>query len=40
VLDTIAARGLPEHVQQVGKEIATGIEALGTRSSPTSAEPG
>ena len=29
VLDTISAEGLLEHVQQVGKEIATGIEALG-----------
>jgi acetylornithine/N-succinyldiaminopimelate aminotransferase len=29
VLDTIAAEGLLEHVRQVGKEIATGIEALG-----------
>jgi len=29
VLDTIAADGLLEHVRQVGKEIATGIEALG-----------
>jgi acetylornithine aminotransferase len=29
VLDTIAGQGLLEHVQQVGKEIATGIEALG-----------
>ena len=29
VLDTIAAQGLLEHVRQVGKEIATGIEALG-----------
>ena len=29
VLDTIASQGLLEHVQQVGKEIATGIEALG-----------
>ena len=28
VLDTIAADGLLEHVRQVGKEIATGIEAL------------
>jgi acetylornithine aminotransferase len=29
VLDTIAGEGLLEHVRQVGKEIATGIEALG-----------
>jgi acetylornithine aminotransferase len=29
VLDTIAADGLLEHVRQVGKEIATGIAALG-----------
>ena len=29
VLDTIAGEGLLEHVQQVGKEIAAGIEALG-----------
>ena len=29
VLDTIAGEGLLEHVQRVGKEIATGIEALG-----------
>jgi acetylornithine aminotransferase len=29
VLDTITGEGLLEHVQQVGKEIATGIEALG-----------
>ena len=29
VLDTIADQGLLEHVQQVGKEIATGVEALG-----------
>jgi acetylornithine aminotransferase len=29
VLDTIAAQGLLEHVRQVGKEIRTGIEALG-----------
>ena len=29
VLDTIAAQGLLEHVRQVGKEIATGVEALG-----------
>ena len=29
VLDTIAAQGLLEHVRQVGKEIAAGIEALG-----------
>jgi acetylornithine aminotransferase len=29
VLDTIAAEGLLEHVRQVGKEIATGIAALG-----------
>jgi acetylornithine/N-succinyldiaminopimelate aminotransferase len=29
VLDTIAEQGLLEHVRQVGKEIATGIEALG-----------
>jgi acetylornithine aminotransferase len=29
VLDTIAGDGLLEHVRQVGKEIATGIEALG-----------
>jgi acetylornithine/N-succinyldiaminopimelate aminotransferase len=29
VLDTIASHGLLEHVQQVGKEIAAGIEALG-----------
>jgi acetylornithine/N-succinyldiaminopimelate aminotransferase len=29
VLDTIAAEGLLEHVRQVGKEITTGIEALG-----------
>ena len=29
VLDTIAAPGLLDHVQRVGKEIATGIEALG-----------
>jgi acetylornithine/N-succinyldiaminopimelate aminotransferase len=28
VLDTIASQGLLEHVQQVGKEIATGVEAL------------
>jgi acetylornithine/N-succinyldiaminopimelate aminotransferase len=28
VLDTIAAEGLLEHVRQVGKEIATGIDAL------------
>jgi acetylornithine aminotransferase len=29
VLDTIAREGLLEHVRQVGKEIATGIEAMG-----------
>jgi acetylornithine/N-succinyldiaminopimelate aminotransferase len=29
VLDTIAGQGLLEHVRQVGKEIATGVEALG-----------
>jgi acetylornithine aminotransferase len=29
VLDTIAADGLLEHVRQVGKEIAAGVEALG-----------
>ena len=29
VLDTITGEGLLEHVQRVGKEIATGIEALG-----------
>jgi len=29
VLDTIAGEGLLDHVQQVGKEIAAGIEALG-----------
>jgi acetylornithine/N-succinyldiaminopimelate aminotransferase len=29
VLDTIVGDGLLEHVRQVGKEIATGIEALG-----------
>jgi acetylornithine aminotransferase len=29
VLDTIASHGLLEHVQQVGKEITAGIEALG-----------
>jgi acetylornithine aminotransferase len=29
VLDTIAVQGLLEHVRQVGKEIAAGIEALG-----------
>ena len=29
VLDTIAGEGLLEHVPAVGKEIATGIEALG-----------
>jgi acetylornithine aminotransferase len=29
VLDTIADQGLLEHVRQVGKEIATGVEALG-----------
>jgi acetylornithine aminotransferase len=29
VLDTITGEGLLEHVQQVGKEIAAGIEALG-----------
>jgi acetylornithine/N-succinyldiaminopimelate aminotransferase len=29
VLDTIAGHGLLDHVQRVGKEIATGIEALG-----------
>jgi acetylornithine/N-succinyldiaminopimelate aminotransferase len=29
VLDTIVGEGLLEHVQQVGKEITTGIEALG-----------
>jgi acetylornithine aminotransferase len=28
VLDTIAAEGLLEHVGQVGKELATGVEAL------------
>jgi acetylornithine/N-succinyldiaminopimelate aminotransferase len=29
VLDTIATEGLLDHVAQVGKEIATGVEALG-----------
>jgi acetylornithine/N-succinyldiaminopimelate aminotransferase len=29
VLDTIAAEGLLEHVGQVGKEIAAGVEAIG-----------
>jgi acetylornithine/N-succinyldiaminopimelate aminotransferase len=29
VLDTITDQGLLEHVRQVGKEIATGVEALG-----------
>ena len=31
VLDTIAREGLLEHVRQVGKELATGIEALDHR---------
>ena len=29
VLDTIASEGLLDHVTQVGKEIATGVEAMG-----------
>ena len=29
VLDTIASDGLLDHVTQVGKEIVTGVEALG-----------
>ena len=29
MLDTIAAEGLLDHVNQVGKEIAAGIETLG-----------
>jgi acetylornithine/N-succinyldiaminopimelate aminotransferase len=29
VLDTIVGEGLLDHVRQVGKEITTGIEALG-----------